>query len=826
MFTSNKFLIKAVLLLFNISFLTTGYGQSTATLIPKKGLHITTCGLPWLTGSEISFFTPDKRHHHYYFTWWEQDAHVSRPGHERLFIGSINTAVNGVYLMEQEGNKIRTFFDCIWNLKEPGAADVIYAKIWLPYLSDAIFSSPTHKNISDWSSFYENRLQISTSFGTFQFYSSTPFKIRTDANLQPGEKDYTRRAQYLILYEDNIPVTDSPMLSRAFFIEEFPKTNTAITEDETNIVKSEKISQAWQPHGRSTMLLPQPKSINYQKGNYIIPENKKETADPVVAVFREMLKQQWLLNEKYFPVIRVKDNKTLPAEGYLLSVNENGISIQHHTSAGFQHALHTLVQLVKNENGQLIIPAVKINDWPSVAWRGIHMFTGPTSWPLHKRMYDRILFPLKMNKVVLLCEQAKWKSRPELHNSISVPLEDLKKEFEYLRKNFNEPIPLIQSLGHMEWFFKPKENRWMAINPEYPYTINPNLPQAKYAVKQLWDETFELLQPKTMHIGFDEIGMIGFNQPREKEVEYFKTQIDYLHNYAKTKNAKLMLWGDMGLGPGEGPDALNGITKERAATIRSFIPEGSYVADWHYLDNPNTEVYKPNLKIWKQNKNIPLASPWLWPNNVHGFVKAAIDEKAGVLQTTWADFESSEKNMLLNIEQFGAYILAMDYAWSGRKELPEQLPYNAVEEWVSRFYSQPKPIQARAGYKVLFSIQLKDITAVNTISLPDSITLNTANIMMEGFSLKATTASILPEGVPVAEIQFLKGNKIIFVKKLCYGVELRSALDKRMIYAHTKGADKKQLFVFFEKRSYIDKINVLNLHPASGVKIDELIIIK
>ncbi|MBK6827255.1 MAG: hypothetical protein IPG86_10410 [Chitinophagaceae bacterium] len=359
--------------------------------------------------------------------------------------------------MEQEGNKIRTFFDCIWNLKEPGAADVIYAKIWLPYLSDAIFSSPTHKNISDWSSFYENRLQISTSFGTFQFYSSTPFKIRTDANLQPGEKDYTRRAQHLILYEDNIPVTDSPMLSRAFFIEEFPKTNTAITEDETNIVKSEKISQAWQPHGRSTMLLPQPKSINYQKGNYIIPENKKETTDPVVAVFREMLKQQWLLNEKYFPVIRVKDNKTLPAEGYLLSVNENGISIQHHTSAGFQHALHTLVQLVKNENGQLIIPAVKINDWPSVAWRGIHMFTGPTSWPLHKRMYDRILFPLKMNKVVLQCEQAKWKSRPELHNSISVPLEDLKKEFEYLRKNFNEPIPLIQSLGHMEWFLNQKK---------------------------------------------------------------------------------------------------------------------------------------------------------------------------------------------------------------------------------------------------------------------------------------------------------------------------------------------------------------------------------
>ena len=62
--------------------------------------------------------------------------------------------------------------------------------------------------------------------------------------------------------------------------------------------------------------------------------------------------------------------------------------------------------------------------------------------------------------------------------------------------------------------------------------------------------------------------------------------------------------------------------------------------------------------------------------------------------------------MLLNIEQFGAYILAMDYAWSGRKELPEQLPYNAIEEWVTRFYSQAKPLQNKNGWRINESIHI------------------------------------------------------------------------------------------------------------------------
>jgi Glycosyl hydrolase family 20, domain 2 len=799
--------------------------QTTARLIPKKGLFITTNQLTWASGSELNFLTPDRKNHHYYFTWWEQDIDSTRAGKDILFIGSKNTAVYGSYSLQQNGGTAATFIDCNWNQQDTAAADIVYAKIWLPFFSGARWNDAQQKPITNFSAFDDTLLVVSTPFGIFQFRSSHPFKIRQNDNPNPGAKDYDKRSQYLLLYENNITVTKAAGLKRDFTVTQMSPPLLPTAHIKLEHAELKPVVAAWQP-GTRQMLLPQPKFIQLKEAYYTIPAEKPAVVTPAVTQFRKLLQLQWQVGNSCFPAINVIQSNALANEGYVVEVLPQQVTITYKTMQGLQHALHTLAQLVKNDNGQLVLPQGMIKDEPSVSWRGIHMFTGPASWPLHRRMYDRVLLPLKMNKTVLQCEQAAWASRPEVHNSISVPLKDLKSDFDYLRQNRVEPIPLIQSLGHMEWFFKPQQNRFMAVNPQYPYTLNPDLPQAKKAVTQIWDEVFTLLKPKVMHIGFDEIGMIGFNLPREKEVEFFNTQITFLNGYAKKKNARLMLWGDMGLAPGEGPDALNGVTKERAAAIRSFIPPGSYVADWHYLGNANPEVYKKSLQIWKQNNNLPIASPWLWPDNVKGFAQAAIDEKAGVLQTTWADFESSEKNMLLNIEQFGAYILALDYAWSGRKELPKDLPYHPVEEWISRFYSQPKPLMQKNGRAITSPVQLFNISAASQTELPSFYELKFAATSTDGFKLKATTENILPEGTPAAVLQFYHNEQLLYEKQLRYGVELRSKNDQRCIYAHTPGHDEKVLFDFFQKKLRVTAVKIRSLHPASGLKVEELVLIE
>jgi hypothetical protein len=84
----------------------------------------------------------------------------------------------------------------------------------------------------------------------------------------------------------------------------------------------------------------------------------------------------------------------------------------------------------------------------------------------------------------------------------------------------------------------------------------------------------------------------------------------------------------------------------------------------------------------------------------------------------------------------------------------------------------------------------------------------------------------LQEGTPVAEILFYSNNQIVFKKQLRYGVDVRSATDARMNFAHTKGKDEKTLYQFFQKQLNITGIEIKNLHPASGMKINEMVLVE
>ncbi len=821
----NKIQLTCLLLIVSIGTIT---AQTQAKLIPKKGLFLETNGLTWGMGSEVNFFTSDRKQHHYYFTWWEQDILVDKPNDTRLELGSRNTAIYGIYQLERNENKIRTWIDCKWNRGDSGLAEITFVRIWKPYFREAQWRNEKGELITDWSRFHDRRIFAETPFGTFEFYSSVPFKAKVIENSTPSQTEYTHRSQYIEFYEDKISIDSTRMLQRAFFIHELGKKETGSPQTHKSMTLHgnrhyQTVSNSWLPILQKNPILPQPEQVIPGDGFYTLPLTKHKHFDSIELAFRKLLSLNWQIGDQHYPKIQCRKNDSLLTQAYRIEIGKNRIDIQYGSDTAIQYALQTLVQAVEVKEGRLRIPCMTLQDKPKTNWRGIHMFTGPTALDLHTRMFERVLFPLKMNKAVIQCEQAQWKSFPEIHNPISVSLSDLKKEFELLRRNRVEPIPLIQSLGHMEWFFKPTSTRWLAINPQYPYTLNSDLPQAKESIRKIWDEAIDLLEPTTLHVGFDEIGMIGFHLPREKEVDLFKDQLSFLNQYAIRRNKKLMIWGDMGLAPGEAPDACNGIDPARAKTIREAIPSGTYVADWHYLNNANPAVYKKSLEIWKQNQNIPLASPWLWPNNVRGFVKAAIDEQVGVLQTTWADFESSEKNMLINIEQFGAYVLALDYAWSGRQELPTQLPYDPILEWTRRFYDQSKPLTARTGYMITDSIRFLDITSANKISFLEGADYHGEKIDATGIAFEGYTASILPEGSLIAEIELIDPSTQAHRKyPIRYGVEVRSKNDARPVYAALDPQNKRKVWQFWHTATRYSRLTIKQLNPGAGLVIRQL----
>lgn len=801
--------------------------QTRAELIAKKGLYITSQGLNWAMGSEINFFTADKKHHHYYFTWWEQDAEYPAPGQTRLLIGSDNTAVSGRYELSREEKQIQTRIHCQWNRTDSGRAQLVYSRLWWPYLHSARWENEIGQPINDWTSFRGRQLTLHVPFGSFRFAADHPFRARLEQDSTPGPGAYTARSQYLVFFEDDIPVSGGKNLERQFGVEILEEPSVITGYEKIGQVEPVPIRKAWDPSPAPLTVLPRPQKMELTGGYFTLTGSFTGTEKSTDREFREILKTYWQTGPRLSLNLQQTTDNTLPEEGYRLRISEQGIEVRSKTRAGYQHSLHTLAQLVQPAGGQLQIPCGTIEDAPATGWRGIHMFTGPTAWPLHRRMYENVLLPLKMNKTVIQCEQARWKSFPAIHNPISVSLADLKKEFTYLRSRGVEPIPLIQSLGHMEWFFKPASTRHLAVNPAYPYTLNTTLPAARTAIQKIWEEADALLQPAVVHVGFDEIGMIGFHWPREKEVELFRDQLAFLQQWAAKKRKTLMLWGDMGLAPGEAPDACNGVNPERAAQIRAAIPKNAWVADWHYLNNPDPEVYRRNLQLWKNNGQRPLASPWLWPGNVRGFVKAAVAEKAGVLQTTWADFESSETNMLKNIEQFGAYVLALDYAWSNRDELPSQLPYDPVTEWSTRFYRDPRPVQEKEGWNIPVPADWRNCTRQSSRKEYSAAELRFTTLSWTGIRIKARTAVILPEATPVLRLRFFEGEKQVYEKTLRYGAEIRALTDARPVYAHSPGQDRHTHYTFLNEKGFrANRVKIELLHPGAGLQLEEFILIK
>jgi hypothetical protein len=380
--------------------------------------------------------------------------------------------------------------------------------------------------------------------------------------------------------------------------------------------------------------------------------------------------------------------------GYKITITPKAISVLGQDDEGIRHGMSRLAQLAFVHNGKLSLPTGYLSDEPRVRWRGVHLFVGPSALEFHKKLWRNVLLPMGFNKVVLQCEQTAWDTLPGTTTPITMSKKDLKALFDWYRSVGVEPIPLIQSFGHMEWFFRNGQNLELAYNREVPYTIDVRKPEAQRKLATLWAEAAELLQPKTVHFGSDEVDMRGFAPGSEALVtEMWKQHMPFLGELAKELKVRMMVWGDNALAPGEAVDATHGVSKAVAEERRRAIPRGTMIADWHYKADPNPAAFYPTLQLWEREGFSPIASTWNRPENIRGFHLAAALERCGTLQTTWAGYESSEAAMLKAQDQFSAMVLAGDYSWSARQDDLDELGYDPKQVFERMYFGKPQPVR-------------------------------------------------------------------------------------------------------------------------------------
>ena len=368
-------------------------------------------------------------------------------------------------------------------------------------------------------------------------------------------------------------------------------------------------------------------------------------------------------------------------EGYQLVTSSNGITIISSTSQGAFYGLQTLAQLLDRTSTGWTCPIVKIQDWPSMRFRGAHWFPSASDFPMHMKLIGNVLAPLKLNNSVIQCEAARWDKHPEIVGSNSISKADLGRLVQACRAAYIEPIPLVNTPGHAEWLFRNGNNLDLAEDPDAAYAYCVRNPRSYEFVEDVFSECIQIFRPMYFHLGHDEVTMRGRfpnpNCPRCNDATVAGLIGEHaarLKNWFEKQDIRTMIWGDMLLGPGEAADATHAKTVEDARERRSKIPKGTTIVDWHYAEKADAR----SLKIFQQGGFNVIAATFWSPNNIYNFSQAALEARAeGLLQTTWMGYFPDERAMRNELRQFVGFVLAAEYAWSGKKDAPAQLGYDA-----------------------------------------------------------------------------------------------------------------------------------------------------
>ncbi len=239
--------------------------------------------------------------------------------------------------------------------------------------------------------------------------------------------------------------------------------------------------------------------------------------------------------------------------------------------------------------------------------------------------------------------------------------EDLSRVSNHIKSVGMDLIPHLTLFSHQIVFLQP-------YFPELMYnskTYDPRKGEALYGkVVPIIDEILALTGADTLHIGHDEVvGWTqrhwdkGILQPGEKQAPaelYLRSVLD-LHELAKRKNIRLMMWADMLISNDEFPEmsrsgSLHNQPGGYGKPLRDQIPRDIILVDWHYLERRHNF---PSIKTLLDEGFAVIGSTYTKQSTIKNFSSYSASVGAcGMLATTWTEFISHKWDDVKEIIEF------------------------------------------------------------------------------------------------------------------------------------------------------------------------------
>jgi hypothetical protein len=288
-------------------------------------------------------------------------------------------------------------------------------------------------------------------------------------------------------------------------------------------------------------LLPRPRSLRHFNGWFVLPVRQAASA------------------------IKIARSNAAPdhPEGYALTIDPRGITIQFRAPDGLRAAAATLRQLFRHYGRRL--PCLKIRDWPDFARRGVMLDVSRGRVPKLATLLDWVgkLADFKINEVQLYTEHtfayrrysSVWRSWGALTGR-EIRLLDAR-----CRELGIDLVPNQNSFGHLRYFLEDARLKKLAEMPaayeaenrdflRRPTTLAPNHRGTLPFLRELYDELMPNFSSRFFNVGCDETWDLGKGQSRElcRRRGQGRVYLDFLKKIQKEVSARgktMMFWGDI-----------------------------------------------------------------------------------------------------------------------------------------------------------------------------------------------------------------------------------------------------------------------------------------
>lgn len=296
-------------------------------------------------------------------------------------------------------------------------------------------------------------------------------------------------------------------------------------------------------------------------------------------------------------------------EAYSLDVTSGGIAIRAATPGALFYGIQTMLQLLQINKDEVLVPNVKIFDYPAFSWRGAHLDVCRHFFPVTyiKKMLDAMAmhklnvfhwhltddqgWRIEIKKYPLLTSVGAWRKETVVGHMSAHPLqydgkkyggfytqEQIKEVVAYAQSRHITIVPEIEMPGHAV--------AALSAYPEYsctggPFEVFTEWGESNEAfcggkeetfdfIQNILDEVVALFPGKYIHVGGDECSKKRWEKCKDcmqrmktahlkNEMELQSYFIKRVESYLRKKGKKLIGWDEI---------------------LQGGLPEGATVMSW------------------------------------------------------------------------------------------------------------------------------------------------------------------------------------------------------------------------------------------------------